>query len=349
MLLFNRAGMTVSGAPGTGAATLLAAITTPKKYLSFADAGVTNGDQIGYLIEDGAEFEFGYGLYATAGPTLTRSTVRASSNAGALISATSAALAYIDVGYEDILPTGAVTDYAGSTAPAGWLLCDGSAVSRATYAALFSKISTTFGVGDGSTTFNVPDCRGKAAIGAGTGSITETRAAANWNTSDIITVASPNKWATGMAVTVSTTGTRPGGISTGTYYVRRLSATTISLYDTLVNAVRTREINGSAASTTGIMNITSTGSGDHTLNYALSARTLAETMGAETHGLSHDELPTIDIDVGPYALGSDANAFSAASPTLGNTSTGSFSGLWGADTAHNNMQPSITLNKIIKT
>jgi len=53
--------------------------------------------------------------------------------------------------------------------PAGWLGCDGSAVSRTTYAALFAAIGTTFGVGDGSTTFNLPDSRKRATYGAGTG------------------------------------------------------------------------------------------------------------------------------------------------------------------------------------
>ena len=54
--------------------------------------------------------------------------------------------------------------YFGTTAPDGWLLCDGSAISRTTYAALFGIIGTTFGVGDGSTTFNVPDMRGRTAV-----------------------------------------------------------------------------------------------------------------------------------------------------------------------------------------
>ncbi len=64
-----------------------------------------------------------------------------------------------------ITPTGAVMPYAGSTAPSGWLLCYGQAVSRTTYAVLYAVIGTTYGVGDGSTTFNVPDLRGRAAIG----------------------------------------------------------------------------------------------------------------------------------------------------------------------------------------
>jgi microcystin-dependent protein len=55
-----------------------------------------------------------------------------------------------------LTPAGSILNYSGTTAPDGYLLCDGSAVSRTTYAALFAAIGTTFGVGDGSTTFNVP-------------------------------------------------------------------------------------------------------------------------------------------------------------------------------------------------
>lgn len=62
-------------------------------------------------------------------------------------------------------PVGCVMDFAGVTAPSGWLLCFGQAVSRTTYTALFQAIGTAYGVGDGSTTFNVPDCRGRARLG----------------------------------------------------------------------------------------------------------------------------------------------------------------------------------------
>lgn len=72
----------------------------------------------------------------------------------------------------DEMPTGAITAWSTNTAPSGYLLCDGSAVSRTTYATLFGVIGTTYGVGDGSTTFNVPDLRqrfilGRAASGTG--------------------------------------------------------------------------------------------------------------------------------------------------------------------------------------
>jgi len=66
------------------------------------------------------------------------------------------------------MPTGVVTMYGGATAPTGWLLCQGQAVSRTTYAALFAAIGTNFGTGDGSTTFNLPDMREVAPVGAGT-------------------------------------------------------------------------------------------------------------------------------------------------------------------------------------
>lgn len=63
------------------------------------------------------------------------------------------------------IPAGSVFDYAGTAAPSGYLLCFGQAVSRSTYSDLFTAIGTTFGSGDGSTTFNLPDLRGRVAAG----------------------------------------------------------------------------------------------------------------------------------------------------------------------------------------
>jgi microcystin-dependent protein len=66
------------------------------------------------------------------------------------------------------MPTGSVTTWTGSPSspPSGWLLCDGAAVSRSTYSDLFAITSTYFGVGDGTTTFNLPDFRGLSLVGA---------------------------------------------------------------------------------------------------------------------------------------------------------------------------------------
>ena len=98
-------------------------------------------------------------------------------------------------------PTGTVELYAGATAPTGYLLCNGAAVSRTTYAALFEILGTTYGAGDGTTTFNLPDLRGRAPIGVGTGTGLTARALA----------------ATGGAETVTLDTTQiPGHTHTGT-------------------------------------------------------------------------------------------------------------------------------------
>ena len=62
-------------------------------------------------------------------------------------------------------PIGSVQDFAGSAAPNGWYLCYGQNVSRTTYALLFAVIGTTYGAGDGLTTFGLPDCRGRLTAG----------------------------------------------------------------------------------------------------------------------------------------------------------------------------------------
>ena len=62
-------------------------------------------------------------------------------------------------------PVGLISMYSGTTAPTGWLICDGSAISRTTYATLFGVIGTTYGSGDGSTTFNLPNLKGKVPVG----------------------------------------------------------------------------------------------------------------------------------------------------------------------------------------
>lgn len=70
-------------------------------------------------------------------------------------------------GTSNIVPTGSLFMWTTASAPSGYLLCNGAAVSRTTYATLFAVVGTTFGVGDGSTTFNLPDYRNNMPIGAG--------------------------------------------------------------------------------------------------------------------------------------------------------------------------------------
>lgn len=143
--------------------------------------------------------------------------------------------------------SGMVALWPGAVPPADWLLCDGTAVSRETYAALFAVIGTTFGVGDGSTTFNLPDGRGRAMGGVGLGS-------------------------------------------------------------------------------------------------GLSARTMGQSVGEETHTLSVDELPahTHQADT---QLAVDTGTDVSYSDWSGTQTSGST----GGDGAHNNMQPSLVLNWVIRS
>ena len=77
----------------------------------------------------------------------------------AVVAALNAAVA------EARVPPGVVAWTAASSAPAGWLLCDGSAVSRTTFSDLFAVIGTTYGAGNGSTTFNVPNLKQRVPVG----------------------------------------------------------------------------------------------------------------------------------------------------------------------------------------
>ena len=71
---------------------------------------------------------------------------------------------------QSLAPVGSLMMFAGSSAPSGWLFCNGSAISRTTYSGLFAVLGVEFGAGDTTTTFNIPDFRGRVPIGVGTGS-----------------------------------------------------------------------------------------------------------------------------------------------------------------------------------
>jgi microcystin-dependent protein len=133
-------------------------------------------------------------LAPIASPTFTGTVVLPSTTSVGNVSSTE--LAYVDgvtsaiqtqlntltTSVSTAVPSGTLIMFAGAiagaSAPTGYLLCDGTAVSRTTYATLFGVISTTYGVGDNSTTFNLPDLRGRAPIGVGTGTGLTARALA---------------------------------------------------------------------------------------------------------------------------------------------------------------------------
>ena len=98
---------------------------------------------------------------------------------------------------------GAIKPWTKTTAPAGYVLCDGAAISRTDYADLFTVISTTYGAGNGSTTFNVPDLKGKLPQGYESGNY----AMAGTGGANTVTVAVTNNQAV-SAVTSTATSTQ---------------------------------------------------------------------------------------------------------------------------------------------
>lgn len=250
---------------------------------------------------------------------------------------------YIDAtaGQTFLVPTGAILPYGGSAAPDNFLLCDGTAVSRATYSTLFGVIGTDYGIGNGSTTFNLPDLRGRVIVGAGTGTKVATFAS---RAGDVITVTGPsnaanNEIQTGQVVFYATTGSVITGLSDDTnYYLIRTGNLTFSLASSLANAQ-----NGTAISLSG------DGTGTQTFTLTLTARTRGDTGGEDNHAvtstetLAHVHEPTSGsfVQTGNNgAVGSDSSNDQTASGA-----TASF----GGNAAMNNMQPFGVANHIIKT
>lgn len=254
--------------------------------------------------------------------------------------------------FNEIVPIGVVLPYAGSSAPTGFLLCDGAAVSRATYSALFGIVSTTFGAGDGSTTFNLPDMRSRVPVGAGsapTKTFDFAYTAVDTST-EIITVPTNDSLHTGTPVVFTTTGTLPTGLSLATtYYVIRMSATTIKVATSLALALA-----GTA------INITAQGSGTHTATVTYTARTLAAVGGEEAHANTIAEMAAHGHGVTDpghvHAMGithgdqdgSGSNGAIDGSLNTSSATTGITINETGGSTAHNNMQPYLALNFIIK-
>ena len=258
--------------------------------------------------------------------------------------------------YDEIVPIGVIFDYGGTSAPTGFLLCDGSAVSRTTYADLFAIIGTSFGAGDGSTTFNLPDARGRVMIGVGTGTVALSFASGAVDTSsNEITVPSNSDLYTGSAVILTTSGGLPAGLSLATtYYVIRVSATVIKLATSLANAVA-----GTA------IDITTQGTGTHIATLTLSTRAIGEHGGEERHALTEAEMPIHDHSVtdtghthgaysqggtdsssGPYLRRDGGN--DGALNSLTTNTTGVVVDNAGSSNLHNIMIPYLAATKIIK-
>ena len=215
------------------------------------------------------------------------------------------------------VPAGIVSAFAGVTAPAGWLMCYGQAVSRTEYSALFTALSTTYGAGDGSTTFNIPDLRGRAIAGID-----------NMGGSDA-----------GRLSTANTLGT-----ATGTE--------TVTLASTEIPA---HSHPNTLTGTTTFASDGHTHAGQGSLGAAIGATggnpsAIGYVAGTASGGPGTSTYTVIGTNVG-------AQAFNHYTPVYGSTAANSASASVGISNAnntggggaHSNMQPTIVLNYIIRT
>lgn len=244
--------------------------------------------------------------------------------------------------------SGMVFDYAGSTAPSGFLLCYGQAVSRTTFAQLFTVIGTSYGVGDGSTTFNVPDLRG--VVTAGVGNMGGTPSAKlGVTTTGTTTAASAVVTAipttVGLAVGMQAIG---GALPAGVTIASIDSGTQVTL-------------------STGV-SVTAATAG--AIRFCLiDSHTLGATGGTATHALATTQMPAHThantlSDPGHFHTNNANSANSSSSTggggfaipaTSGATVNSAITGIsitnvsQGGGNAHPNLQPTIVLNRIIKT
>jgi microcystin-dependent protein len=242
--------------------------------------------------------------------------------------------------------TGAIVAFGSSTPPTGWLNCDGSAVSRTTYASLFAVVGTTYGAGNGTTTFNLPNLLGRFPLGYSASAPTKTLTFSS-RSSDTITVTGADNHAnneiqTGQAVLYDTTsGAISGLVDNTTYYLIRVAYNQFKLATSVANA------NAGTAIT-----LSSDGSGTQTFVITYTARPMAQTGGEETHALTDSELPShrhqlMDGSTGNSGSGNeivDALENNSVSGTLRDSVS-----ITGNDTPHNIMPLFAVVNYIIKT
>jgi microcystin-dependent protein len=232
---------------------------------------------------------------------------------------------------------------ARSTPSAGWLACDGAAVSRTTYAALFAAIGTAYGAGDGSTTFNVPDYRGRAPVGVGTAVLSELipNNAVTVASDSIAVAANNDKWITGTPVQVAPVagGSLPAPLLAGSSYaVIRNGNASIKLAANPTAAVAGTAIDLTSQGAVGFT-ITAVG--------AFNARARGDIGGEDKHYSTITEMAN-HLHALSYsnatAVNNAGDAFVRGAAT-GNSA--SFEQATGGSGPHNNMQPYTVSNVFI--
>ena len=202
-------------------------------------------------------------------------------------------------------PTGSIIMYGAASAPGGYYLCEGAAISRSTYSALFAVIGTTYGTGDGSTTFNVPDFRDRAPYGASTFTL-GSKTAGEVNSSGQNSTGTGTSGSSGASTVANNTGT--GTTGTGTTGSATSGGTAPSIPASTYNtgsgtsggsgASTVAANTGNAGATTVASNTGSGGSHGHTLTTAntnsttdkdvtgaIAAVTAVANVGNHTHAI----------------------------------------------------------------
>jgi microcystin-dependent protein len=236
-----------------------------------------------------------------------------------------------------IIPPGVIWPYGGAAAPTGFIMADGIDKSRTTYPGLFAAYGTTWGAGDGSTTFGIPKGYSRMIVGAGTGTVvaTGTDPGVTIATDTLAVNSNTVTWITGMAVAFTlSSGTITGLTSGNTYYIIRDTTVTVKLASSLANAQ-----NGTA------IDLTAKSSPVWTLTHTLPTRTLGEYGGEAAHAQSSIEQLSHTHTVSALSSLSGGGSFTGGSGfgnavTIGNT---------GGNAAMNIMNPFLTANYIIKT
>ena len=215
-----------------------------------------------------------------------------------------------------VLPPGVIVPYGGTAAPTGWLLCAGQNVSRSTYAALFAIFSTTYGVGDGSTTFGLPDLRGRAVFGK-----------------DDMNGSAANRITSGGSGITGTTLGASGGAQNTTLTTTQLPAHTHTGTTGTNSVDHTHTYSG-----------TSSSDGAHTHGVP------SDSAGGSDVSFAGRGQNSNDGNITTTSSGSHTHTFSGTTAGQSSTHTHSFTtDSSGTGAAFGTMNPAIILNYIVKT
>jgi len=257
------------------------------------------------------------------------------------------------------MPAGVIFAFGGSSAPAGFLLCDGSAVSRTTYAVLFAAIGTSYGAGNGSTTFNLPDTRSSAIIGAGQKSFSLIVVIPYTGldvSSDLFTTPTPHKFPTGTHITFNSSAGDPPkypGLSSGSRSVDGSGYIEVTGQYSLRTPVGTRIRCTSQSSTNFVV-----GTDYYVINNSGLYIQVSQTPGGSLFGNGNSgsavfqiyEPPTIGIDSGTCGVASgnelsmaNASELLRVGDTLFSTNSISISGVY-----QNNFYYVVAVNNELK-